>query len=260
MAGGMSTFGDMASSGSGLGDLFSGMSLPNVGMGSAMTAGDAFNMFPEAMQGFNGAVTGGGLGSASLGALGGALGAAGDASQVPGGVGVPGDFGELTARPGMSLGDTLGADGSFTPGTNLTTTLQEMFQQAQDAANNPYVKLGTGLVKGLGSYMDYRGAREAQNNALDQLSRLDQLYSPDSAYAKEMEKTIARRDAARGRRSQYGPRAQELAANLTQNKANVWSSPQYMNLSQIAHQKATPWGSVFAAAPSIISGLGGLFR
>jgi len=42
------------------------------------------------------------------------------------------------------------------------------------------------------------------------------MYGDDSAYARQLRKELQRRDAASGRRSQYGPRAVELQARLAE--------------------------------------------
>jgi hypothetical protein len=42
------------------------------------------------------------------------------------------------------------------------------------------------------------------------------MYGPNSAYAQQMRQQLERRDAASGRRSQYGPREVELQAKLAE--------------------------------------------
>lgn len=65
------------------------------------------------------------------------------------------------------------------------------------------------------------------NGALDTLNN---LYSPNSPYAQNMRQALERRDAAAGRRSQYGNREVELAGNLAQAQGQALSSPGYANL------------------------------
>lgn len=75
----------------------------------------------------------------------------------------------------------------------------------------------------------YQGQRQAgQYN--DVLNTINNLYSPDSPYSKQMQQALARKDSAAGRNSQYGSRAVELAAALTQAKSNALTSPGYGNL------------------------------
>jgi len=72
------------------------------------------------------------------------------------------------------------------------------------------------LVGGLGTlYMgnkSQKGYDQLQNN-------LQNLYGPNSPYAQNMRAQLERKDAAAGRRSQYGPREVELQSNL----ANAYS-------------------------------------
>jgi len=72
-----------------------------------------------------------------------------------------------------------------------------------------------------------------------QLQALNSLYAPNSAYAQTLREQLSRRDAAKGVRSQYGPREVELQAKLAaqQGQANQASlqalySPQAMALAQ----------------------------
>jgi len=76
-------------------------------------------------------------------------------------------------------------------------------------------------------------------NQQNQIQNLMDLYSPNSAYAQTMRQTLDRRDAAAGRRSQYGPREVELMAKLAGNQAqsqqsilNNMYSPQAMELAR----------------------------
>src|SRR3990167_4153811 len=82
-----------------------------------------------------------------------------------------------------------------------------------------------GAIQGLGGlYAGYRGMKQAgqlQDNATatnqalqGQMGSLAGMYAPDSPYAKQLAQQLARKDAAAGRNSQYGPRAVELQARL----------------------------------------------
>ncbi len=82
-----------------------------------------------------------------------------------------------------------------------------------------------GALQGLGGlYAGYRGMKQAgqlQDNATatnqalqGQMGSLAGMYAPDSPYAKQLAQQLARKDAASGRNSQYGPRAVELQARL----------------------------------------------
>lgn len=265
MMGGLDTLGSTSSGTGGLlgssgglgngGGLFGGMSYPGVGGGQSFGAAQAFPGGSN-MAGFAGPSMTGGLGtSVGSGAAGGIGGLLNNDANV-------GDY--LGQSMNQMMPTSMGANpadfaaqiGSQVGGSDLMGTLQDFVQKA---TTGPGGQLTKGVLGGLGAYKDYRGARKTQKAYQGQMDRLDQLYSPDSPYAKQMQKTLSRRDAAKGRRSQYGPRAQELASNLTQNQANVWSSPQYNQMLGATNQSAMPWGSAFGAGRNIIQGIGGLF-
>jgi len=80
---------------------------------------------------------------------------------------------------------------------------------------------------------------QLQDQQQQQLQSLSSLYSPNSPYAQVMRQQLDRRDAASGRRSQYGPREVELQAKLAtqQGQANqaglqALYSPQAMAMAQ----------------------------
>ena len=58
-------------------------------------------------------------------------------------------------------------------------------------------------------------------------AKLDKMFGPKSGVALEMRSQLERKDAAAGRRSQYGPREAQLMAALTQLRAQA--EPSYMN-------------------------------
>lgn len=60
------------------------------------------------------------------------------------------------------------------------------------------------------------GMYQANHNLGGLTRNLANMYSPNSMYADELRKQLTRRDAAAGRRSQYGPRETELQAKLAQ--------------------------------------------
>jgi len=94
-----------------------------------------------------------------------------------------------------------------------------------------------GLIgQGVGAVTGTRNATNLRNENQGALTSLQQLYSPDSPYAQMLRQQLARQDAARGRRSQYGVRETELAAKLAQNQASVLNSPQYQQLMQGANR------------------------
>ena len=70
---------------------------------------------------------------------------------------------------------------------------------------------------------------ESQANTLksqmDSMPTLESMYGRNSPYALQMQKTLAAKDAAAGRNSQYGPRAQALQAALA-DKASTYAAQQ----------------------------------
>jgi hypothetical protein len=77
-----------------------------------------------------------------------------------------------------------------------------------------------------GAYMGNRATGQ-YNSAINSLN---DLYSPNSPYAQMMRQQLERRDAASGRRSQYGNREVELAAALANSHAQALTSNGYGNL------------------------------
>lgn len=85
------------------------------------------------------------------------------------------------------------------------------------------------LAGGLaGMYMGNR-AKGQYNQAINSLN---DIYSPNGVYAQQLRQQLERRDAASGRRSQYGPREAQLMAALADRQAQTLSSPGYANLMQ----------------------------
>jgi hypothetical protein len=69
----------------------------------------------------------------------------------------------------------------------------------------------------MGLYNAHRDKKRSKQQA----QQLQQLYSPDSAYAKNARQKMERRDAAAGRRSQYGTRETQLAGHLADVNARM---------------------------------------
>jgi hypothetical protein len=116
--------------------------------------------------------------------------------------------------------------------------------------------LGTSAGKNLLSQLISSGTNAYMGNKQtgqynDVINQINGLFAPDSAYAKQMEQALARKDAAAGRNSQYGTRAVELAAALTKDKANALLSSGYGNLlSQRGINQNVPWNGFLAALGS----------
>lgn len=85
-----------------------------------------------------------------------------------------------------------------------------------------------GLVGGLGQLYAATQANKGlsglggNNSAINQqIQSLGSMYSPNSPYAQQLRQTLERKDAAAGRRSQYGPREVQLMAALADKQAGV---------------------------------------
>ena len=144
------------------------------------------------------------------------------------------DYGELGNVPGMS---------TATQNPSWMEKLSGYLPQVTSAAKT----VGTGLdytQKGLGLYSLYNKYNNANNNAaianqiqgnssqianndaaiqdqirgineqIGKIPTLESLYGTDSAYAKNLMKQLAAKDAASGRNSQYAPRLEEFNGKL----------------------------------------------
>lgn len=85
--------------------------------------------------------------------------------------------------------------------------------------------LGRAAFDTLGSlYMNNR-ANKANRQYQDQMNsymdRMNNIYSPNSAYAQQLRQELERKDAASGRRSQYGGRETQLQAMLAEKQAGL---------------------------------------
>ena len=129
-----------------------------------------------------------------------------------------------------SLGSTAGYSMGGPVGGYIGGRLGGMASNAQGGPSNASTGDGRGFdlggaLQGLGGlYAGYQGVQQAgqlgqnaanTNQALQgQMSSLAGMYAPNSPYAKQLEQQLARKDAASGRLSQYGPRSVELQARL----------------------------------------------
>jgi len=145
------------------------------------------------------------------------------------------------AYGGNMLGSTIGNNVAGPVGGLLGGQMvQAAMRSGGEASSNPNTPKGSGFdlggtLQGLaGLYQGYKGgqlADQQQQNQLatqtalqTQMSNLADMYGPNSAYAKQLEQTLARKDAAAGRNSQYGPRAVQLQAALADKQAQAAQS------------------------------------
>lgn len=103
-----------------------------------------------------------------------------------------------------------------------------------------------GGLKTLGGIQDYQAKNKQADDLMarynQQNAALDQYYAAGSPEAKAMEEQLARQDAAAGRRSQYGTRATNLAAQLAQTRAN-YRAQMAPGLNQLYNQAGQLRGS-----------------
>jgi hypothetical protein len=75
----------------------------------------------------------------------------------------------------------------------------------------------------------------SQRNAGNMANSLGGMFGPNSPYAQQLEQSLSRRDAAHGRRSQYGPRSVELQAKLAGMANQI--APNVMNAQNMQMQR-----------------------
>ena len=167
-------------------------------LGAASTIAGAYGGLPGAMMnaGYN----------ASKGNFGSAGGLAGGLAGGPAG-----------AFVGNQIGQAVSGRGA--PGVSGV-------QQGREAGGPDWA----GIIGGLGGLYGNRGGgnisgADANNQAVSQqIQSLGNMYSPNSPYAQQLRQTLERKDAASGRRSQYGPREVQLMAALADKQASVSDS------------------------------------
>lgn len=119
-----------------------------------------------------------------------------------------------------------GAAGEGTPatwsGSNPMQSLSDLYSKV-----SPWVSLGKDVMSGVQQF-------KQMGQQKGYLNGINQMYSPNSPYAQQMAQTLARSDAAAGRNSQYGNRAVQLAAALTQDRTRAMTSNPYYSATTAA--------------------------
>jgi len=82
---------------------------------------------------------------------------------------------------------------------------------------------GSGGVSTLGNLGSLFTNYNQYSNNKDLINEIKGIYSPDGAYAKTLGEQLARKDAAAGRNSQYGPRLADLMGRLGDSQARALS-------------------------------------
>lgn len=201
---------------------------------------------------------------AGLGEAAGAASAAGGTSNLYSlGGGEVGGSGTLIPGTG-----TTGLQATAGPGTSLFTptaqgaglTVPGLTAAGGTGAMDVLKGLGKALIGGqaggisaLGNLASLFTNYKQYSNTGDLIDEIKGIYSPDGVYAKELEKQLARRDAAAGRNSQYGPRLAELMARLGDSQAR--------SLGGLGGMMQTQQGGLNGMVGSgsrLLDGLGGL--
>lgn len=106
---------------------------------------------------------------------------------------------------------------------------------SMDQASQGYLANMNSLAQGnMGRDESYQGVLDtlAQNSIADNknyLATLTGMYQPGTPEAIAMQKEMEAKDAATGRRSQYGTRAVDLAAEMAKQRAGIMTSGAYTN-------------------------------
>lgn len=148
------------------------------------------------------------------------------ASNVGQGKGTGQAVGTIGSIAGGALGGEaagpLGAvAGSYFGGKGLANAVAGSSPGGDSAGTGPSPGKGGGSFSqdALGALGSMYAGNMANKSATKQINQLQGLYSPDSPYAQMARQRMERRDAASGRRSQYGVRETELAALLADRAA-----------------------------------------
>jgi len=193
-----------------------------VARGAADVAGGApvGQVAGNALGGALGSQVGGYVGSQAGNAIGGSM------MGALGGMGLSSWGGQQGAAGGRSLGGMMNA--SFNPG------------QQQQGLARPSFGVGDVASGLMGLYSAHQTGQQAQQNAdmnqgalQGQISQLSSMYGQDSPYAQQLRQSLARKDAASGRNSQYGQREVQLQAALAEKAAQ--NAQAVSGLSQQSH-------------------------
>lgn len=134
--------------------------------------------------------------------------------------------GPVGAYAGGMLGSQVGRAAATGQGLPGATGPAQGFTDNGGGNMNWGNLIGAGVGGLAGLYQANRAAKAAEGNTQD----LGALFGPNSAYAQQLRQQLERRDAASGRRSQYGPREVELQAKLAQMAAQYGPNISQQNM------------------------------
>lgn len=230
---------------------------------SPLDTADRFGIVGNLLMG----VASGGASAAGLGSMGSTVGSAVGASgaaAAPVGNAVMG-----TAMGSVANGGHVGdaAEGAvMSAGTNgILQGLGAPISSAASDMTGGTVGEGSGYFgsnfggNALSALMDIYKYTQANKGLGSMMSGLQSLYKPDNAYAQQLRQQLERKDAAAGRRSQYGPREVELQARLA-----GMATPQIPAMMNLQNQMNTNRNSAINQAmvkyaPMAMHGLQGLY-
>lgn len=233
------------------------------GLGDAAATGGGW-LSAEGGAGYLGgaAADSGALGSIGAGGLGSWIPAEGGAGYAGGGV-VDGLPGTLNGAPwaGSGASSSLGL-------SDLVKKLGGSLLNGGGGGSSSSGSSGGGLFGSGGSGVNYGnllgllyGAyskNQMSNKFGDILDQMQNMYKPGSAEANLMRQQLDARDAAAGRRSQYGSREVELAGKLANARMNTLSSPGFLAM-QAAQMNNAPSTGGLSELLAGLGGNGGLF-
>lgn len=141
-------------------------------------------------------------------------------------------MGLMAANPALGmLANTVGIPGMIA--SNFSDANPQGINSSANAAPADTTSNGsTGMMDALPGLLGMYAGYQGQKDAGSMLGGLQSLYGQDSPYAQVLRQQLQRRDAAGGRRSQYGPREVELQAKLAQ-----MASGQIGNMSQLQQRQ-----------------------
>ncbi len=130
---------------------------------------------------------------------------------------------QATTGGGMSLAAPTGAGtGLSVPGIGTASSSGGAMDILKGLGKSIIGGQGGG-ISNLGNLASLFSNYKQYSNTGDLMDEIRSIYSPNGVYAKELENQLARRDAAAGRNSQYGPRLAELMARLGDSQARSLS-------------------------------------
>ncbi len=206
---------------------------------------------PNSVGGFLGSMFGSGLGP--IGSLAGGIGGSQLANKL-----TTGKFAPMTQQ---GLGSLFGNVAGGMTGNPYAAMLGG-YVGGKGGNGESWNLQPTGFNNGLpGALMAGGLGLSANNNINNQIRSLEGMFGQNSSYAQQMRQQLERRDAAAGRRSQYGNREVELQAALAGNAAKLAPSLQQLYTQKMGNRNllASTLMANVLKKPNIFQGLERLF-